>query len=150
MGAEERRRKLMKKADPARRRRKERGSEVSKPPTLRVYKEGCPPSSRMAFLSFFFTEPLCYISRTQVQPPSVVPVIAACGNPSPTEPEPYRTRALPNLNPSRSTHPSSRTRSYPEPTSRHGPDSARYRLEPGVPSGHHEGRLPWRSGWPVC
>ena len=50
-------------------------------------------------------------------------------------PNPYRTRTptepepLPNPNPGPSTYLSSRTRSYPEPTSRHGPDLARYTKE---------------------
>ena len=51
--------KLMKKADPARRRWKGRGLEVGKPLTLRVYKEDCSPSSRIAFLFISFTQPLC-------------------------------------------------------------------------------------------
>ena len=40
----------MKKADLVRRRRKGIWSEVSKLPTLRVYKESCPPSSKIVFL----------------------------------------------------------------------------------------------------
>ena len=36
---------LIQKTDPARRRRKESGLEMSKHSTLRVYKEGGPPSS---------------------------------------------------------------------------------------------------------
>ena len=45
VGAEGSRQELMKKADSARRRGKGRGSEMSKSPTLRVYKEGGPPSN---------------------------------------------------------------------------------------------------------
>ena len=42
---------LVKKVNPARRRQNGRGLEASKPPTLRVYKEGCPPYSERIFLA---------------------------------------------------------------------------------------------------
>ena len=112
VGAERNRWKLMKNADSARTRRKGRASEMSKPPTLRVYEEGCPPTSWIAFFSFIVLHSTTLLKQSESsQKPTVAHMTAACGNLSLTPPEP---RPKPNPSPNPNSHQACTSTSYRE------------------------------------